>query len=111
MSNSITGTIKVISETIGVSEKFKKREFVVTDNSEPKYPQHISLQFTQDKCMLLNNFDIGDNVTVKYNVRGREWTDNKGELKHFNSLEAWSISDNDSTNDTATKVDHSDLPF
>jgi len=86
----ITGILKVKSETQQVSEKFKKREFVITDNSS-QYPQHISFQLTQDKCSLLDNYNIGDEMKVHFNLRGREWTDPQGKVKYFNSLEAWRI--------------------
>ena len=86
----VTGTLKVKGETTKVSEKFTKREFVITDNSS-QYPQHISFQLTQDKCGLLDNYKLGDEIKVHFNLRGREWTSPQGELKHFNSLEAWRI--------------------
>lgn len=86
----ITGILKVKSEAQQVSEKFKKREFVLTDNSS-QYPQHISFQLTQDKCNLIDNYAVGSEIKVHFNLRGREWTSPKGEIKYFNTLEAWRI--------------------
>ncbi len=86
----VTGILKVKSETQQVSEKFKKREFVLTENSS-QYPQHISFQLTQDKCGLLDQYNVGDEMKVHFNLRGREWTDPQGKVKYFNSLEAWRI--------------------
>ncbi len=86
----VTGTLKVKGETTKVSEKFTKREFVITDNSS-QYPQHISFQLAQDKCALLDSYQLGQEIKVHFNLRGREWTSPQGELKHFNSLEAWRI--------------------
>jgi hypothetical protein len=86
----IKGTIKVIKATEVVSEKFSKRELVVT--TEEQYPQHISIQFTQDKCDLLNKFSIGQSVEVGINLRGREWTSPQGEVKYFNTIEGWRVS-------------------
>src|ERR1035437_1723204 len=86
----ITGILKVKNEAQQVSEKFKKREFVITDNSS-QYPQHISFQLTQDKCNLLDQYSIGAEIKVHFNLRGREWTSPQGEIKYFNSLEAWRI--------------------
>ena len=86
----ITGILKVKNEAQQVSDKFKKREFVITDNSS-QYPQHISFQLTQDKCSLLDNYKIGAEIRVHFNLRGREWTSPQGEIKYFNSLEAWRI--------------------
>ncbi len=86
----ITGILKVKSEAQQVSEKFKKREFVITDNSS-QYPQHISFQLTQDKCNLIDQYNIGDELKIHFNLRGREWTSPKNEIKYFNTLEAWRI--------------------
>ncbi len=86
----ITGKIKVIGDTQQVSEKFRKRDIVVTDESS-QYPQHILFQLTQDRVVLLDDCQVGDEVKVHFNLRGREWTDPKGEVKYFNSLEAWRV--------------------
>jgi translation initiation factor IF-3 len=86
----ITGTLKVKFDTQKVSEKFSKREFVLTTEASTPYPQHISMQFTQDKCQLLDLYNIGDNVKVQINLRGREWNGPQG-IKYFNTIEAWRI--------------------
>lgn len=86
----LTGTVKVLNNTVQVSEKFSKREFVVTDTSS-MYPQDIMFQATQDKCSMLDAINQGDQVEVSFNLRGREWTSPQGEVKYFNTLEAWRI--------------------
>ena len=86
----ITGILKVKGEAQQVSEKFKKRDFVLTDNSS-QYPQHISFQLTQDKCNLIDQYKVGDEIKVHFNLRGREWTSPQNEIKYFNTLEAWRI--------------------
>jgi len=86
----IKGKVKAVGQTTQVSEKFAKREFVVTDDSE-KYPQDIMLQLTQDKCDLLNAVTVNQEVEVSFNLRGRGWTNPQGEVKYFNTLEAWRI--------------------
>jgi hypothetical protein len=86
----ITGILKVKGESQQVSEKFKKRDFVLTDNSS-QYPQHVSFQLTQDKCNLIDSYAIGSEIKVHFNLRGREWTSPQGEIKYFNTLEAWRI--------------------
>ena len=83
--------IKLIHPTQQVTEKFSKREFVVTDGLDSDYPQHILLQATRDKCSLLDQFNVNDMVDVAINIRGREWTSPQGEIKYFNSIEAWRI--------------------
>lgn len=114
----ITGKIKQIGETQTFGANgFRKREFVII--TEDKYPQHIPLECVQDKVDLLNNLKVGQVVTAAVNVQGREWTNPQGEVKHFLSLQAWSINiadggsvpspfeKTDSTNDGSTD----DLPF
>lgn len=86
----LTGIVKVLNDTVQISDKFSKREFVVTENSS-MYPQDISFQATQDKCSMLDGFNVNDQVEVSFNLRGREWTSPQGEVKYFNSLDAWRI--------------------
>lgn len=84
------GKIKVINDTQEISEKFKKREFVVTDTSS-MYPQDVMFQSVQDKCAILDEFSVEDAVEVSFNLRGREWTSPDGVVKYFNTLDAWRI--------------------
>lgn len=87
-----SGTVKKISDTESVgSNNFRKRDVVITDNSNEKYPQHIQFQFTQDKCALLDNVKEGDTVKVQFNLQGRLWTSPQGEEKYFNTLSGWKI--------------------
>lgn len=86
----LTGTIKVINDTVQISEKFAKREFVITDSSS-MYPQDILFQSVQDKCSMLDGFHPQDQVEVSFNLRGREWTSPQGEVRYFNTLDAWRI--------------------
>lgn len=88
---NITGTLKVKFPEQQVSERFRKRDFVITDNSS-QYPQHISFQLTQDKCSLIDAYNPGDEIRVFFNLRGREWNDPKtNQVKYFNTIEAWKI--------------------
>ena len=82
---TITGNIKVVGMTQDVSDKFRKRELVVTEPSGQR-PQHIPVEFTQDRCGLLDGFNPGDEVTVSCYVNGREWTGRDGVTKYFLSL-------------------------
>lgn len=86
----LTGTVKVIKDTVQVTEKFAKREFVINDASS-MYPQDIMFQSVQDKCSMLDGYSEGENVEVSFNLRGREWTSPQGEVKYFNTLDAWRI--------------------
>ena len=86
----VQGKIKLIGETLTVGTNgFRKRELVIT--TEEQYPQHLSIDFVQDKTDLLNNFEVGQSVKVGINLRGREWISPQGETKHFNSIQGWRI--------------------
>ncbi len=85
----VTGRIKVINAEQQVSASFKKRELVVT--TDEQYPQHIMIEFTQDKTDLLSNYKPGEQVKVSINLRGREWINPQGEAKYFNSIQGWRI--------------------
>ncbi|MDD2673581.1 MULTISPECIES: DUF3127 domain-containing protein [Flavobacterium] len=86
----VTGKIKMIDQTKEVgSGGFKKRDVVVT--TDEQYPQHILVQFVQDKCDLLNSFQVGEPVKIDINLRGREWTNPQGETVYFNTIQGWRI--------------------
>ncbi len=86
----VIGKIKMIDQTkeVGTSG-FKKRDVVVT--TDEQYPQHILVQFVQDKCDLLNNYQVGESVKIDINLRGREWVNPQGETVYFNTIQGWRI--------------------
>lgn len=86
----VTGTLKAKFDTQVVSDRFSKREFVLTTEANTPYPQHVSFQVTQDKCSILDQYEIGQELKIQFNLRGREWNGPQG-IKYFNTLEAWRI--------------------
>ena len=86
----VSGKIKWLDETKTYGNNgFRKREVVIT--TEEQYPQHILVEFIQDKCDLLNAFQMGQNVKIGINLKGREWVNPQGETKYFNSVQGWRI--------------------
>jgi len=86
----VSGKIKFIGLTVDVgSSGFQKRDCVVT--TDEQYPQHILIQFVQDKCNLLTGFNVGEPVKIDINLRGREWTNPQGETVYFNTIQGWRI--------------------
>lgn len=86
----VIGKIRLIGQTQEIGDKgFKKRDVVVT--TEEQYPQHISIQFVQDKTSLLDSFKPGDDVKVSINLRGREWVNPQNETVYFNTIQGWKI--------------------
>lgn len=123
----VQGKIKMIDETKTYGNNgFRKREMVVT--TEEQYPQHILVEFVQDKCDLLNNYSVGQAVKISINLRGREWVNPQGETKYFNSIQGWRIENLQAETgaenmppvppmeafepaDNLQEEDHDDLPF
>jgi hypothetical protein len=85
----VIGKIKVINAEQQVSASFRKRELVVETSEE--YPQFISINFIQDKCDVLNGYNVGQEVKVGINLRGREWVNPQGETKYFNDIQGWRV--------------------
>ncbi len=86
----VQGIIKVIGETKAVNDRgFQKRELVIT--TQEQYPQHLLIEFVQDKCSLLDGLTVGQQVKVSINLRGREWVSPQGEVKYFNSIQGWRV--------------------
>ena len=88
---TITGKLHVKNDAVTVSEKFRKREFVIEVIENPLYPQYLLFQLTQDKCELLEKYQVGQEIEVAFNLRGRSWVSPSGDARWFNTLEAWRI--------------------
>ena len=86
----IQGQIKVIfaTETVG-QNGFQKRDLVITTDGQ--YPQDIIIQFAQGNCALLDNLRIGQIVKIHFNLQGREWISQQGDIKYFNTVAGWKI--------------------
>lgn len=88
---NIKGKILEIQDTVQVKETFRKREFVLEYSENPQYPEFIKFELIQDKCDLLDDLQVGQEVEVHFNLKGRKWTDPQGQVKYFNSLQAWRL--------------------
>jgi hypothetical protein len=91
MNMQIQGKIHATFEAAQVTERFRKREFVLELEGGSRYPQFVMFQLTGDRCEALDGFSAGQEVKVEFSLRGREWTSPKGEVRYFNSLETWSV--------------------
>ena len=85
MSFELTGKLHRVFDTEQIKETFRKREFVV-EKQDGQYPEYIKFQLVQDRTSLMDEFDEGDEVTVSFDLRGREW-----QGKFFTNLQAWRI--------------------
>ncbi len=119
MSFEINGRLAEKYETQKVSDRFQKREFILeiksTGTTGYEFVDFIKFQSTQDKCSLLDQFNIDDTIKVSFNLRGRKW-EKDGQVSYFTNLEAWRIEklSNESTESAAPVQDNSqsqDAPF
>ena len=86
----VLGILKVKGEVKTFGASFNKREVVITV-ADDKYPQDIAVELHQDKCDLINSYNVGDSVKVSVNLRGKEWINPQGVARYFNSLVGWRI--------------------
>lgn len=84
----ITGKIKVIFDTQTFASGFAKREFVITTEHD-KFPQDLKFEVVKDKCAVLDGYQIGQPVTVNFDVRGNEFNG-----KYYVNLSCWKIQSN-----------------
>lgn len=117
---ALTGEIKLIGAIENPSQNnpdFTKREVRLVIDKDGEYPQTISIEFIRDKCSLLNNFKVGDVVTIDVNIRGKETSDL---ARCFNTLNGWRIAGVNTApaqppaaaqTEPAEPADPDDLPF
>jgi len=91
MNMQVQGRIHAAFPAEQVTQRFRKREFVLELEAASRYPQLVIFQLTGDRCGALDDFEAGETVTVEFSLRGREWKSPKGDTRYFNSLEVWSI--------------------
>ena len=91
MNMQVQGRIHTAFPAEQVTQRFKKREFVLELEAASRYPQLVIFQLTGDRCDSLDDFKVDDVVSVEFSLRGREWKSPKGDTRFFNSLEVWSI--------------------
>lgn len=92
----MTGTVKVVMDQQTFDSGFTKREFVITTEDD-RYPQDIKFECVKDKVSLLDDVKEGQNVTVKFDLRGNEHNG-----RYFVNLTAWRLaSDNVASSSSA----------
>jgi single-strand DNA-binding protein len=87
--NKLIGTIQSIGEPQQITEKFSKLEMILS--SDDLYPQTLCVEWPNDAMTIPQGFKEGDMVEVDINIRGREWTSPKGDVRYFTSLTGWKM--------------------
>jgi len=93
MSLEVTGKLLVKYDTNQVSEKFKKREFVIELAEEINgntYTNYAKMQLVQNKCEIIDRFKEGELVKVSFNIKGNRW-ERDGKVNYITNLDAWRV--------------------
>ena len=93
MDYQITGKITEVYPLNRISERFRKREFVIEHKdtgSAQTYVDFIKFQLTQDKCEIIDESWLRQDVTVTFNVKGNRWEKN-GMVNYITNLNALSV--------------------
>jgi hypothetical protein len=86
----LNGIVHVIGQETQVSATYKKRELVI--KTIEQFSQTIMIEFSQGMCNNeLDALQVGQEVNVSFSVQGREWVNQQGETKYFNSIKGWKI--------------------
>jgi hypothetical protein len=126
MAFEITGKVIEIYPTVQVSDKFKKREFIVEKKESggaAVFIDYLKFQLVQDKCDLINESFLQEEIKIYFNLKGNKW-ERDGKVNYFTNLDAWKIektsasgreqhiSPNNTLEDIPPENDElSDLPF
>jgi hypothetical protein len=126
MAFEISGKVIDISPVNQVSDKFRKREFVIEKKETgggAVFVDYIKFQLVQDKCDLINESFLNDEIKIWFNLKGNKW-ERDGKVNYFTNLDAWKIEkvsvqgrDQNTTSQTTLEdippeIDElSDLPF
>ena len=102
MAFQITGKLELVGETTARTPKnggqpFYRREFVLDctrynpDTGEP-WENHPKFELSGNKCSLIEQFQIGQKLTVDFSLKGAKYPDQQtGEIKYFTSINAFRI--------------------
>jgi hypothetical protein len=123
MTFDLEGKLTEKYDTKEISDRFRKREFVLeAQENNPTFDRvnYVKFQLTQDKCELLDQYNVGDNLKVSFNIRGNRWEKN-GNVSYFTNLEAWRMEKSGGSSepaqpaappaDIADESDSDELPF
>jgi hypothetical protein len=126
MAFEITGKVIEIYPTVQVSDKFRKREFVIEKKEAggaAVFIDYLKFQLVQDKCDLINESFLQEEIKIWFNLKGNKW-ERDGKINYFTNLDAWKIEKTSSsgreqsfsTNNTLEDIppendELSDLPF
>lgn len=93
MSFEIVGKLSEKFNTQEVTNTFKKREFVIEKTESAggrEFTEVIKFQLSQDRCDLIDPYNLNEDIKVHFNIKGRKW-EKDGRVSYFTNLEAWRL--------------------
>src|SRR6478735_10037602 len=93
MSLEVTGKLLVKYDAQQVNDRFKKREFVMELAEEINgnvYTNYAKMQLVQNKCDILDRFNVGDTLSVNFNIKGNRY-EKEGRTSYFSNIDAWRL--------------------
>ncbi|HHJ09376.1 MAG TPA: DUF3127 domain-containing protein [Bacteroidetes bacterium] len=112
MTFEITGKLIEKYDIKQVSDKFRKREFVLEKKAEASgldFSDYIKFQLTQDRCDLIDPYNINDVIKVYFNIRGNKW-EKDGNTSYFTNLDVWKIETVGTENEDIPMPDIDNMP-
>lgn len=89
----VIGKLEEVHELVKRTETFQVREFVLEIQAQnSQYSEHVLFQLTNNRTNLIDNFQIGQEIVVDFDLQGRKWKAQDGRVVFFNRLNAWRIS-------------------
>lgn len=106
----IRGKVHEIGPVQQITESFKKRDLVVAYAENPQFVEYVRFEATQDRVSIFDNLNVGDDIEVAFNLRGRPWTNTQGVTTYFNSLVAWKVTKLAATTQAPPQPDYNTMP-
>jgi len=76
-----------------VSDRFRKREFVIEfskENGGNNFTESVKFQLIQDRVDMIEPYNVGEEINVSFNIKGSKW-EKDGRTNYFTNLDAWKI--------------------
>lgn len=87
----IKGKLHAVLEHKQISDTFSTLGFVILVDDNPQYPEYISVQATNERIAAVQQLQIGQEVTLDCNLKGRPWTNKEGVTRYFNTIDVWRV--------------------
>lgn len=88
----IIGKLEEVHELVKRSDTFQVREFVLEVQSQnSQYSDYILFQLVNNRVALIDQFQVGQELVVEFDITGRKWINPEGKTVFFNRLNAWRI--------------------